>query len=73
MHSITEIEAKLTPLISEHERNRMLDLIERRNQAAVDWDKIVPLKPSEITNYCKLPEPDKAEIVEALKKVAIVC
>ena len=71
--TIPEIEDKLTPLLSEHERKRMIDLINRRFDAAVDWDKIVPLQPSEITDFNKLPDPSNSDIVEALKKVAIVC
>lgn len=72
MASAAELDAKLSVLLSEVERKRIHDLIKRQYDASVEWDRVIPLKSDEITNFNSITIPEKSEIVEALKKVAIL-
>jgi hypothetical protein len=52
---------------------RLMDLIDRKDSCVIDWDKVIPIQKTELSQYAALPEANPATVTQLLKKVAVVC
>ncbi|KAK2960505.1 putative UTP--glucose-1-phosphate uridylyltransferase [Blattamonas nauphoetae] len=62
----------LTALVGKASSERMLDLIARKDQAPIQWDRVIPLPENQTSDYTKLPEVPKDKLKDIVKKVALV-
>jgi hypothetical protein len=61
------------PLLNKVQLKRLCDLVKRKDESQIDWEKVISLGTESLLPHSSLKVGTKSEVAKYLKKVAVVC